>query len=47
MSFWKISRNRLAGDEYLPGDTSFLRRFWVLEVEPPSNTGLAAKRHMS
>jgi len=42
--FLKFSRNRLAGDEPPPGDSSFYGHFGVLEMEPPGSTSLPARR---
>jgi len=44
LRFWKFSRNRLAGDESPPGDTSFLTGFVVLGKGPPGGTFPAARR---
>jgi len=46
MRFWKISRNRLAGDESLPGGSSVYAGFAVLRREPPGGTLPAARRCM-
>jgi len=46
LRFWKFSRNRLAGDEPPPGDSSVLHYFGVMEREPPSGTLPAARRRL-
>jgi len=42
--FWKFSRNRLAGKELSPSDSSVLCDFWVPKEEPPGGMSLAARR---
>jgi len=45
--FMEFSRNRLAGDEPPPGDSSFYGHFGVPEMELPSGTSLPAKRRVT
>ena len=46
LRFYKFSRNRLAGDEPPPGDSSIMHYFGVLEREPPGGTLPAARRRL-
>ena len=43
LGFWNFSKNRLAGDESLSGDTSTLCWFWVPEEELPGGMSLTAR----
>jgi len=44
LNFWNFSRNRLAGDESPPGDTSFCLGFEVHAEGLPGGTPPAARR---
>jgi len=45
--FMEFSRNRLAGDEPPPVDSSFYGHFGVPEMEPPGSTSLPARRRVT
>jgi len=44
LCFWNFSRNRLAGDESPPGNTSFCSGFGVPVEGLPGDTPLAARQ---
>jgi len=45
--FWNFSRNRLASDEWPPGDSSFLCWFWVPEEKPLGGKLLTARQRVT
>ena len=46
LRFWKLSRNRLAGDEPPPSDSSILSWFWGSGKELPGGTLSAIRRRV-
>jgi len=44
LCFWKIPKNRLAGDELPPGDAYACVCFFGFRVEPPNSTNWTVRR---